>query len=103
MVAAGVVEGACSKAHNEIYAVLAGRSLPRAQMACGPAVLGATDEIVLKVHGRGGHAANAAHGESVVATAQIISAADPSPAATRTRWIRSSLPSSGNHQTLYSM
>ena len=61
---------------NEIYAVHNWPGLPPGQMAVRPGpVMAATDEIVIKVHGRGGHAAMPhLTVDPVVTTAQIISA-----------------------------
>ncbi|HEX2648589.1 MAG TPA: M20 aminoacylase family protein [Burkholderiales bacterium] len=61
---------------NEIYAVHNWPGLPPGQMAVRPGpVMAATDEIVITVRGRGGHAAiPQVTIDPVVATAQIISA-----------------------------
>jgi hippurate hydrolase len=61
---------------NEIYAVHNWPGLPPGQMAVRPGpVMAATDEIVIKVNGRGGHAAMPhLTVDPVVVTAQIISA-----------------------------
>jgi hippurate hydrolase len=61
---------------NEVYAVHNWPGLPPGQMAVRPGpVMAATDEIAIKVHGRGGHAAMPhLTVDPVVATAQIICA-----------------------------
>ena len=61
---------------NEVYAVHNWPGLPPGQMAVRPGpVMAATDEIVITVHGKGGHAAMPQLTvDPVVATAQIISA-----------------------------
>jgi amidohydrolase len=61
---------------NEIYAVHNWPGLPPGQMAVRPGpVMAATDEIVITVHGKGGHAAMPhLTVDPVVTTAQIITA-----------------------------
>ena len=61
---------------NEVYAVHNWPGLPPGQMAVRPGpVMAATDEIVITVRGRGGHAAiPQLTVDPVVATAQVISA-----------------------------
>ena len=61
---------------DEVYALHNWPGLPPGQMAVRPGpVMAATDEIVIKVHGRGGHAAMPhLTVDPVVTTAQIISA-----------------------------